>query len=85
MILTRALLYQSINLEGMDRMDERNRYEEIIKENLDYNILCLAPKFDKDRFREIMDIMLDVVCSTALTIRINGEDMPCLLYTSRCV
>ena len=27
--------YQSINLEGMDRMDERNRYEEIIKENLD--------------------------------------------------
>ena len=25
---------------------------------------------------EIMDIMLDAVCSTAPTIRINGEDMP---------
>ncbi|MCI6387047.1 MAG: DUF6017 domain-containing protein, partial [Firmicutes bacterium] len=61
---------------GMDRMDERSEYEEIIKENLDYGILCQDPKFDKDRFREIMDIMLDAVCSTAPTIRINGEDMP---------
>lgn len=66
--------YQSINLDVMDRMDERSEYEEIIKENLDYDILCQDPKFDKDRFREIMDIMLDAVCSTARTIRINGED-----------
>ena len=56
-------------------MDERSEYEEIIKENLDYDILCQDPKFDKDRFREIMDIMLDSVCSTAPTIRINGEDL----------
>ena len=66
--------YQSINLDGIDRMDERSEYEEIIKENLDYDILCQDPKFDKDRFREIMDIMLDAVCSTAPTIRINGEN-----------
>ena len=38
--------YQSINLDGMDRMDERSEYEEIIKENLDYDILCQDPKFD---------------------------------------
>ena len=75
--------YQSINLDVMDRMDERSEYEEIIKENLDYNILCQDPKFDKDRFREIMDIMLDAVCSTAPTIRINGEDMPQQVVKSR--
>ena len=75
--------YQSINLDGMDRMDERSEYEEIIKENLDYNILCQDPKFDKDRFREIMDIMLDAVCSTAPTIRINGENMPQQVVKSR--
>lgn len=75
--------YQSINLDGMDRMDERSEYEEIIRENLDYNILCQDPKFDKDRFREIMDIMLDAVCSTAPTIRINGEDMPQQVVKSR--
>ena len=75
--------YQSINLDGMDMMDERSEYEEIIRENLDYNILCQDPKFDKDRFREIMDIMLDAVCSTAPTIRINGEDMPQQVVKSR--
>lgn len=75
--------YQSINLDGMDRTDERNRYEEIIRQNLDYDILCQDSKFDKDRFREIMDIMLDAVCSTAPTIRINGEDMPQQVVKSR--
>ena len=75
--------YQSINLDVMDRMDERSEYEEIIKENLDYNILCQDPKFDKDRFREIMDIMLDAICSTAPTIRINGENMPQQVAKSR--
>ena len=75
--------YQSINLDRTDRMDERSEYEEIIKENLDYDILCQDLKFDKDRFREIMDIMLDAVCSTAPTIRINGEDMPQQVVKSR--
>ena len=74
---------QSINLDGMDRMDERNRYEEIIRQNLDYDILCQDPKFDNDRFREMIDIMLDAVCSTAPTIRINGEDMPQQVVKSR--
>ena len=45
--------------------------------------LCQDPKFDKDRFREIMDIMLDAVCSTAPTICINGEDMPQQVVKSR--
>ena len=75
--------YQSINLDGMDRTDERSEYEELIRENLDYDILCQDPKFDKDRVREIMSIMLDVVCSTASTIRINGEDMPQEVVKSR--
>ena len=49
----------------------------------DYDIRCQDPKFEKDRFREIMDIMLDAVCSTAPTIRINGEDMPQQVVKSR--
>ena len=40
----------------MDRMDERSEYEEIIKENLDYDILCQDPKFDKDRFLSLIHI-----------------------------
>lgn len=74
---------QSINLDGMDRMDERSEYAELIRENLDYDILSQDPKFDKDRVQEIMNIMLDVVCSTAPTIRINGENMPQEVVKSR--
>ncbi|MBU5456953.1 DUF6017 domain-containing protein [Oscillibacter sp. MSJ-31] len=74
---------QSINLDGMDRMDVRSEYAELIRENLDYDILSQDPMFDKDRVQEIMNIMLDVVCSTAPTIRINGENMPQEVVKSR--
>ena len=73
--------YQSINLDGMDRMDERERYREIIEENIEYEIMKDRP--DGDRLGEIVEIMLDAVCSTAQTIRINGEDMPQQVVKSR--
>ena len=73
--------YQSINPDGMDRMDERERYREIIEENIEYEIMKDRP--DGDRLGEIVEIMLDAVCSTAPTIRINGEDMPQQVVKSR--
>ena len=73
--------YQSINLDRMDRMDERERYKEIIEENIEYEIMKDRP--DGDRLGEIVEIMLDAVCSTAPTIRINGEDMPQQVVKSR--
>ena len=73
--------YQSINLDGMDRMDERERYREIIEENIEYEIMKDRP--DGERLGEIVEIMLDAVCSTAPTIRINGEDMPQQVVKSR--
>ena len=36
-----------------------------------------------DRINEMVEIMLDVVCSTKPTIRINGEDMPQQVVKSR--
>ena len=73
--------YQSINLDGIDWMDERERYREIIEENIEYEIMKDRP--DGDRLGEIVEIMLDAVCSTAPTIRINGEDMPQQVVKSR--
>ena len=75
--------YQSINLDGMDRMDERERYEEIIRENLEIDILSQDRRYETDRVNEMIDIMLDVICSTKPTIRINGEDMPQQVVKSR--
>jgi len=75
--------YQSINLDGMDRMDEREQYRELIRDNLEIDILSKDRRYDLDRINELVEIMLDAVCSTRPTIRINGEDMPQPVVKSR--
>lgn len=75
--------YQSINSDGMDVIDERERYEELIRDNLEIDILSQDPHYDIDRVNELVEIMLDAVCSKSPTIRINGEDMPQQVVKSR--
>lgn len=75
--------YQSTNLDGMDRMDERESYRELLWENLELDILAHDTRLDMDRVNELLEIMLDAVCSTSPTIRINGEDMPQQVVKSR--
>ena len=75
--------YQSINLDGMDRMDEREQYRESIRDNLEIDIRSQDRHYDLDRVNEIVEIMLDAICSTSPTIRINGEDMPQPVVKSR--
>ena len=75
--------YQSINLDGMDGIGMRSRYEELIRDNLELDILAQNSRLDMDRINEMVEIMLDVVCSTKPTIRINGEDMPQQVVKSR--
>ena len=75
--------YQSINLDGMDRMDERESYRELIRDNLEIDILSQDSRYDTARVNEMVEIMLDAVCSTSPTIRINGEDMPQQVVKSR--
>ena len=75
--------YQSINLDGTDGMDKRVQYEELIRDNLELDILSQDRRFDLDRVNEMVEIMLDAVCSTNPTIRINGEDMPQQVVKSR--
>jgi len=75
--------YQSINLDGIDEMDMRAQYEEIIRDNLELDILSQDNRFDIDRVNEMVEIMLDAICSTRPTIRINGEDMPQQVVKSR--
>lgn len=75
--------YQSINLNEMDAIDERERYAELIRDNLELDILSRDQRFDIDRVNKLVEIILDVVCSTSPTIRINGEDMPQQVVKSR--
>ena len=52
--------YQSINPDGMDAMDERERYEEIIRENLEVDILSQDSRYDIDRVNEIIEVIFGI-------------------------
>ena len=59
-------------------------YREIIKDNIEYDHLIQNCKIDKDRLDEIVDLMLETVCTARKTIRIAGDDYPaCFLYCRR--
>ncbi len=58
-------------------------YREIIMENIEYDTLTQDPKMDKERLDEIVDLMLETVCSARKTLRIAGDDYPAELVKSK--
>lgn len=58
-------------------------YEEIIKENIGYDYLLQDYRFEKDRIDEILDLILETVCSTRKRMRIAGDDYPAALVKSK--
>ena len=68
---TAVYIYDNEAAERSLSAEERRDYREMILENIGYR--CFQ---DKSGLDELVDIMLDVVCSGRRTIRVNGEDMP---------
>ena len=66
-----------------DRMRERESYREIILENIDYDILTQDEKLDRDRLDELVELMVDTVCSNREMIRVAGDDYPAEVVRSR--
>lgn len=71
---TEIISYPIVKPDATDWIEEHNTYEEIIKENIDYDVLC--ERFSKEWLDEIVTIMVDVVCSKESFIRINKQDIP---------
>ena len=67
----------------MDTMEMRNEYEELIRENLEIDILSQDSRYDIARVNEMVEIMLDAICSQSATIRINSADVPHEVVKSR--
>ena len=67
--------------DGMDRIDLVNAYREIIKSNVDYDIL--AERYGTERMDEAVELMLEVVLSKRPYIRIAGDDFPREVVRSR--
>ena len=58
-------------------------YREIIKDNIEYDFLLREKPLDTDRLNEIVDLMLETVCTARKKIRIAGDDYPAELVKAK--
>ena len=69
---------------GIDRMDgnKYDVYREIIKDNIEYDSLCDYYS-DDEAVTEILELLVETVCTTRDCIRIGKEDLPVNVVKSR--
>ena len=92
---THSIPFHSLNpfpLENATQPPERKRkeatdaysvYEEIIKDNIEYDYLIQDRYLDRDRIEEILALILETVCTKRRTIRIAGDDHPAELVKAK--
>ena len=68
---------------GTDRMGARECYREVILDNIEYSYLVQDSHIDREQFDEIVDLIVDTVCSARKVIRIAGDDYPAEVVKSR--
>lgn len=69
---------QSFCADRIDEIDGENRnnreeYEQLVRENIEYD--CFNPEKQRE-LDEILAIIVDVICSSKPTVRVNGEEVP---------
>lgn len=69
------------NPQTKDLLSKRQSYEELIKQNIEYDYFINYHEkgnaySNAKIINEILTVIVDTVCSTASTIRVNGNDMP---------
>ena len=68
----------------IDQMDEAAAYMELIRDNIEYDIMMSDRKWlERDMYEELYELICDVVCVPRKTIRIAGEDYPYSLVKSK--
>lgn len=63
--------------------DQRQQYKDLIMENISYDVLLCDYPYDNDILSEILELMVDVVCTTKSTVRISGDDKPAEVVRSQ--
>ena len=79
--LNESYQYLSEQEKGKDRIQERNEYRQLIHDNIEYAILCQS--YGNGRVEELVELMLDAICSAKLYQQINGEAVPTQVVKSR--
>ncbi len=68
---------------GRIGMDEMDSYRELIKENIDYDLLLTEHPYDEETLEGYLELMVEVCCSRRDFIRVGGDDIPTGVVKSR--
>ena len=63
--------------------DEMDAYREMIRENICYNDFVREHPYDAGQLDEMVELMVEAVCSNKKTIRVAGNDFPQAVVKSR--
>lgn len=69
------------NSPKQNGIETMKRYEEIIKENIEYDLLC--ERLDKTRLDEIVTLMVETVCTSRKSIRVASDEFPAEVVRSK--
>lgn len=70
--------------DTMDGMEEVSAYIELIKQNIEYEHLMAHGEWrDKSLYKELFEVICEVVCVKRKTVRVGGEDYPYELVKSK--
>ena len=58
-------------------------YRDLILENIEYDTLTQNPRIDREQLDEIVDILLETVCTYRKSIRVAGDDYPAELVKAK--
>ena len=58
-------------------------YRGLILENIEYDTLTQNPRIDREQLDEIVDILLETVCTSRKSIRVAGDDYPAELVKAK--
>ena len=71
-----------IKRRGMSR-GEMDAYREMIRENIDYDSFVRERPYDAGQLDEMVELMVEAVCSRKETLRVAGNDFPQAVVKSR--
>ena len=64
-------------------MEKMDVYREIIRENIEYDVLMHDTPRDAELIDGYVELMVDTVCGNSHTVRVNKQDMPTEVVRSR--
>ena len=65
------------------KLENMGKYRKFIKDNIEYDALRHDFPYDHDRLDEIVELLVETVCSGKKYIRVSGEDYPAEVVRTR--